>query len=198
MKRVTVYLLGLALLALAGCATVSTSSTQRPVHMVRAEGLTIGELLVMLNSGRTQADIVTDIKTKGLRSTPSAADLDVLSQNGAGKDVIDAVVAGGQQFPNSAATDPNVTTTTTYYGGPGWWPYVGFSYWSGYPYGYYYGPSFYRPAFYGSYGYYSRPYVSSFRGPSGVVTGVPGRIGGGAVFSSPYRSSPGRSVFRRR
>jgi hypothetical protein len=197
MKRLAVYLLGIALLALGGCTTVSTSSMQRPVHMVRAEGITIGDLLVMLNSGRSQSEIVTEIKTKGLRSTPSASDLDVLSQNGATKEVIDAVVAGGQQFPTTAATDPNVTTTTTYYGGPGWWPYVGFSYWSGYPYGYYYGPGFYRPSFYGSYGsYYSRPYVNSYRGPSGAVTVLP-RPGGG-VFSSPYRSAAPRAIFRRR
>ncbi len=176
MKRILmVMMLGFAALVSSGCTTVSTTSagTARPVQMVRAEGLTVGDLLVALNSNRPQAEIIAEIKLKGLRSTLNAADIDVLTQNGATKEMVDAVQVASQQFPTTVAEGPAVTTSSTYYGGYGWWPWAGFSYWSGYPYGYGYG--------YGGYGggYYSRGPV--YRPPVVIVPPVfrGGHSGGG-------------------
>ena len=169
MKRILLMaLMGFGALFASGCTTVSTTSAggARPVQMVRAEGLTVGDLLVSLNSSKPQADIIAEIKAKGLRSTLSAADIDVLTQNGASKEMVDALVIAGQQFPTTVATSPAVTTTSTYYGGYGWWPWAGFSYWSGYPYGYGYG------------GYYGGGYYSS-------VPAVQILAGAGSGASSP-------------
>ena len=174
MKRILVLALaGVAALLAGGCTTISTTSTggARPVQMVRAEGLTVGDLLVSLNSNKPQSEIIAEIKSKGLRSTLSAADIDVLTQNGASKEMVDALAVAGQQFPTTVATGPAVTTTSTYYSGYGWWPWAGFSYWSGYPYGYAYG------GHYGG-GYYSRGPV--YRGP----------VYGGPVFRGPAIVSP--------
>lgn len=190
MKRALVLIaLGFAALLGSGCTTVSTTSSgSRPVQMVRAEGLTIGDLLVMLNSSKPQADIITEIKAKGLRSTPSAADIDVLAQNGATKETIEAVNQAGQQFPTTVADGSAVTTTTTYPSGYGFWPWFGFSYWSGYPYGYGYGPSYghshghsyhYRPPVVVAPGPFFRPPIFSNPGHSHGYRGGGGSSGGG-------------------
>lgn len=191
MKRTAMLLVACVLLGLGGCATMSPA--ERQAQMVRADGLTVGDLWTSLKSGRSQAEIIGEVKAKGLRATPSSGDLEMLSQNGASAELLETITASGERIPVPVAG------SAPYYYGPGWWPYAGFSYWSGYPYGYAYGPGFYRPGIYGS--YYSRPYVNSYRGPSGGFHSVPGRVGGsvgGGGFSSPYRSSPPRSVFRRR
>jgi hypothetical protein len=191
MKRILmVVTLGIAALAGSGCTTVSTTSAygSRPVQMVRAEGLTVGDLLVSLNSNRPQAEIIADIKAKGLRSTFSAADIDVLTQNGATKEMVDALNVAGQQFPTTVATGPAVTTST-YYGGYGWWPWAGFSYWSGYPYGYGYGSGYYGGGYYG--GGYARGPI--YRPP--VVISPPvfrGGYSGGGGFRGIPRPGFGR------
>ncbi len=179
MKRILVFsMLGVTALLASGCTTISTTSAggARPVQMVRAEGLTVGDLLVALNSNKPQAEIIAEIKSKGLRSTLSTADIDVLTQNGATKEMVDALAIAGQQFPTTVASGPAVTTTSTYYGGYGWWPWAGFSYWSGYPYGHSYG------GYYGG-GYYSRGPV--YRAPPVIIAppvfrgGFGGHSGGG-------------------
>ena len=198
MKRIFLMaLMGLGALFASGSTTVSTTSAggARPVQMVRAEGLTVGDLLVSLNSSRPQAEIIAEIKTKGLRSTLSAADIDVLTQNGASKDMVDALIVAGQQFPTTVATSPAVTTTSTYYGGYGWWPWVGFSYWSGYPYGYGYG------GYYGG-GYYSRGPV--YRAPPVIIAppvfrgGYSGGNFGGHSGGGGFRGAIPRPGFGRR
>ncbi len=191
MKRILLMaLMGFGALFASGCTTVSTTSAggARPVQMVRAEGLTVGDLLVSLNSSKPQADIIAEIKAKGLRSTLSAADIDVLTQNGASKEMVDALVIAGQQFPTTVATSPAVTTTSTYYGGYGWWPWAGFSYWSGYPYGYGYG------GYYGG-GYYSRGPV--YRAPP-VIIAPPVFRGGhsGGHFGGNFGGHSGGGGFR--
>lgn len=184
MKRILLLLaLGVTSLFVSGCSTVTTTTTSRPVHMVRADGLTIGDLLVMINSGRNSDDIIAEVRAKGLRATPSAADLDVLQQAGASREVIEAVNVAGQQFPTAVATGPAVVSnSTTYYSGYGWWPWVGFSYWSGYPYGYAYGPGYYYR------GPVYRPPTAIIRPP---VYGAPSRGWGGSGFSSPAPSGSG-------
>ncbi len=87
-------LAAVALASLQGCATYYTvplrSTGTLPVQAVAQQvpGLSIGELLQMLQARRPQADIITDLRHRGLRVAPAPADYDVLTAAGASPELI--------------------------------------------------------------------------------------------------------------
>lgn len=135
------------MLALAGgaCTTyqVSAPAGVPPTAVAVPAGLSIGELMQMLQAGRLQADIAADLRVRGLRVAPAPADLDVLAAAGAGPDLLAAVRAapagqsaqvsqGGVAVPVPV---PVIRDTVTVWRDP--WPWGPFSlgfglgYWSG-------------------------------------------------------------------
>lgn len=176
-------------LAATGCTTVRTTTvTHRPVQTVRAEGLTLGDLLVMLGAKRPQAEIVAEVRTKGLRSTPSQSDLDVLAANGAEPELMGIVAQAAAQQP--VATEDAGSSMAVAHHDVYWWPSVGLGYYWGYPYGY------------SPYRYYHGPRAHSYsRGPllrpPSVIVRPPGvfrppSVTPGNPFRGPVIRPPGR------
>ncbi|HPU51559.1 MAG TPA: hypothetical protein PK359_08370 [Burkholderiaceae bacterium] len=177
-----------AIASLSGCATYYSvplrSSTGVPAQSVQqpAPGLSIGELLQMLQARRPQNDIIADVRARGLRVAPAPADLDVLSSAGAGPELLqslqaaaaytDPQIANGGVAQATVIHDPYPYYDTTY----PWVPFglgLGFGYFAGS--GGYWGYPAYR-------GYVApRPFIGggwSFRGHS-YSRGGHGYGGGG-------------------
>jgi len=130
-------------LAGGGCATyqVAAPTGVSPAAAPVPTGLSIGELMQMLQAGRPQADIAADLRVRGLRVAPAPADLDVLAAAGAAPELLAAVRAApaGQTAQVSqggvAVPVPVIRDTVTVWRDP--WPWGPFSlgfglgYWSG-------------------------------------------------------------------
>jgi hypothetical protein len=118
----------------AGCATTQRTTTQQAAQ---APALSIGDLAKMVTDKRPDAEIIQEIKFRGLRAPANASDLDLLVKQGTSKEVIDAVLLA--QTPQPTQT----TSTTTYSYG---YPYIpfGFGFYN-YSWGWRGGSHFYRP-----------------------------------------------------
>jgi hypothetical protein len=130
-------------LTTAGCTTlqVATPGTAPPAAAAVPAGLSIGELMQMLQAGRPQADIAADLRVRGLRVAPAPADLDVLAAAGAGPDLLAAVRGapaglaaqvsqGGVAIPPAVIRD----TVTVWRDPWPWGPFTlgfGLGYWAG-------------------------------------------------------------------
>jgi len=98
--------------------------------------LSIGEIVAELRAGRVQADLAADIRQRGLLAPARGADIDLLRQQGAGSELIDAVRDESEDMLRAAPVTPApVTVVPGYYGyypyyDPyyGWYPWVPFSF----------------------------------------------------------------------
>ena len=80
-------------------------------------GLSIGELLQMLQARRPQLDIAADLQARGLRVAPAPADFDVLAAAGASAELlqilgatpaqVEAYIANGGGAPTDTRADPS-------------------------------------------------------------------------------------------
>ena len=139
-----VLLAGLALTT-GGCATYQVTAPSgvpaAGAAVVVPAGLSIGELMQMLQAGRPQADIAADLRARGLRVAPAPADLDVLAAAGASPDLLATVrsAPAGQTAVVSqggvAVPVPVVRETVTVVRDPWpWGPFTlgfGLGYWTG-------------------------------------------------------------------
>lgn len=161
LRRIPIALAAGALIALQGCATYysvplrTQPATGQAVPL--APGLSVGELLQMLQAGRPQADIVADVRARGLRVPPAPADLDVLAAAGAGAELLQTLQsigapsgpvaqAGSVIGPESTTVYQDVYPLIPFSLGLGLGFYGGSGYW-GYPYYRGYAPV--RPYFWG-------------------------------------------------
>ena len=113
-----------ALLALATAGCVTTEGV-RYGEVTAVPGayaavpapLSIGEIVAELRAGRVQADLAADIRQRGLLAPARGADIDLLRQQGAGSELIDAVRDESEEMLRAApvAQDP-VTVVPGYYG----------------------------------------------------------------------------------
>lgn len=151
-----------------GCATYQVAQPAGLPQAVMAvpAGLSIGEIMQMLQAGRPQPDIAADLRARGLRVAPAPADLDVLAAAGAGPDLLATVRAApaGQAAMVSqggvAVPIPVVRETVTVVRDPWpWGPFTlgfGLGYWAGpRPYGW--GPAWVGPPYPRHPGWYHRP-----------------------------------------
>lgn len=148
----------LAALALAtgGCATYQVAPPPGVPQAVVAvpAGLSIGEIMQMLQAGRAQVDIAADLRVRGLRVAPAPADLDVLAAAGASPDLLATVRAApaGQAAVVSqggvTVPVPVVRETVTVVRDPWpWGPFTlgfGLGYWAG-PRPHWWGPAWVGP-----------------------------------------------------
>ncbi len=89
MFRRSLLTLALAAVAgLSGCATYYSVPLRTHPAQPAVPALSVGELLQMLQAGRPQADIIADVRGRGLRVPPAPADLDVLAAAGAGPELL--------------------------------------------------------------------------------------------------------------
>ena len=132
-----------ALLALATAGCVTTEGV-RYGEVTAVPGayaavpapLSIGEIVAELRAGRVQADLAADIRQRGLLAPARGADIDLLLQQGAGSELIDAVRDESEDMLRAAPVAPApVTVVPGYYGySPyydpyyGWYPWVPFSF----------------------------------------------------------------------
>jgi hypothetical protein len=98
-RRIALALVAAAALCLSGCATYYSTPVRTVVRQAPApvSGVSVGELLKMLQGGRPQADIIADLRARGLRVAPAPADLDVLAAAGAGPELLQALQTTGAQ-----------------------------------------------------------------------------------------------------
>ena len=98
--------------------------------------LSVGEIVAELRAGRVQADLAADIRQRGLLAPARGADIDLLLQQGASDELIDAVRDESEDMLRAAPVAPApVTVVPGYYGySPyydpyyGWYPWVPFSF----------------------------------------------------------------------
>jgi hypothetical protein len=155
-------------LAGGGCTTYQVASPvgAAPAITTVPAGLSIGELMRMLQTGRPQADIAADLRVRGLRVAPAPADLDVLAAAGAGPELLAAVrgAPAGQAAQVSqggvAVPVPVIRDTVTVWRDP--WPWgpfglgFGLGYWSG-PRHHGWGPGWIGPPHHRPPGWYHAP-----------------------------------------
>jgi len=125
----------LALVALATGAC-TTTDTVRYGEVTAVPGayapipapLSIGEIAADLRAGRVQADLAADIRERGLLAPATGADIDLLLQQGAGDEVVEAVRNESDEMlravPPVVVTPAPVTVVPGY----GWYPWVPFSF----------------------------------------------------------------------
>jgi hypothetical protein len=110
-------------------------------------GLSIGELLQMLQARRPQLDIAADLQARGLRVAPAPADFDVLAAAGASPELlqvlgatpaqVEAYIANGGVAPADTRADPTpmfVQPIPFYDAAYPWVPFsfgLGFGYYAG-------------------------------------------------------------------
>lgn len=137
-----------AVLVIAALASGCATQPVGPQSYVNEGGLGYDEVVAMIAANRPQAEIITQIRARGMRHAPGSADMEALRNGGASQEVLDAVIAvTWQPSPRAVETAPGVGYPPGYYGA---WP----GYYDPWP-GYYYGP----PVGFGYYGYYGRPWV---------------------------------------
>ncbi|MFT4100859.1 MAG: hypothetical protein QM674_07445 [Burkholderiaceae bacterium] len=132
--RLAALLVSAALLG--GCASLGPSG-------VRPGGLTLTEIVAMLDAKQPQADIAKAIKQRGLAAQASADDVQMLENKGAKNEVIDAVLIASWDDSN------DVRYARGY--GYGYPYYYGDPFWSPWPWGIGYGIGYYG---WGGAGYY--------------------------------------------
>ncbi len=147
-RSLTITLVALAAASLQGCATYYSvplrSAGPAPGQAMQqtAPGLSIGELLQMLQARRPQNDIIADVRARGLRVAPAPADYDVLSAAGASPELMqslqaaaayaDAQIANGGVAQATIIQEPYPVYDATY----PWVPFglgLGFGYFAGSP-----------------------------------------------------------------
>lgn len=128
----------------AGC--VSTQPVG-PQSYVNEGGLGYDEVVTMIAANKPQAEIIAQIRARGMRHAPGSADMEALRAGGASQEVLDAVIAVTWQ-PSSRVAEaaPGVGYAPGYYSA---WP----GYYGTWP-GYYHGPA----VGFGYYRYYGRPW----------------------------------------
>ncbi len=128
----------------AGC--VSTQPVG-PQSYVNEGGLGYDEVVTMIAANKPQAEIIAQIRARGMRHAPGSADMEALRAGGASQEVLDAVIAVTWQ-PSSRVAEaaPGVGYAPGYYSA---WP----GYYDTWP-GYYHGPA----VGFGYYRYYGRPW----------------------------------------
>lgn len=156
-RPLSLALATLAVAALQGCATYysvplrGTGPVPGQTVQQAAPGMSIGELLQMLQAHRPQNDIIADVRARGLRVAPAPADYDVLSAAGASPELMqslqaaaayaDAQIANGGVAQGTVIHEPYPLYDTTY----PWLPFglgLGFGYFAGS--GGYWGYPYYR------------------------------------------------------
>lgn len=125
--------LALVALAAGGCTTTETvrygevTAVPGPYAPIPAP-LSIGEIAAELRAGRVQADLAADIRERGLLAPATSADIDLLQQQGAGNEVVEAVRNESDEMlravPPVVVTPAPVTVVPGY----GWYPWVPFSF----------------------------------------------------------------------
>jgi len=132
----------LVALSTAGCATADEVRYGEVVALPTAydastysvrQGLSVGEIVAALRSGRSSHDLAEEIAGRGLLAPATSADLDLLLQAGATEELIDAVreasvlTGRGTVLPSpppvTAATSV-IVTPPPLYPGYGWYPYA--------------------------------------------------------------------------
>lgn len=140
MNRIAVRRIGATLVTLAaallagGCVSTQTVrygevSALPSAYASVGQPLGVGDIVAALRAGRPQADLAADIRQRGLLAPATAADFDLLLQNGAAREVVDAVQAASAAGPVTAAPPAVVSAPVTivpeYYG---WYPWVPFGF----------------------------------------------------------------------
>ena len=98
-RPIALALAALAAVSLQGCATYyvpmrgNAPAPGQAMSQQAVPGLSIGELLQMLQARRPQPDIIADLRARGLRVAPAPADYDVLSAAGAGPELLQSLHA---------------------------------------------------------------------------------------------------------
>lgn len=132
-RQATTAAATLALLAVGGCAV---SQGVRYGEVTAIPGayaplpapLSLGEIVAELRAGRLQADLVGEIRERGLLAPARGADIDLLLREGAGSELIDAVrdeseeMSKAPALPPEVVAAPPVTVVPGYY--YGWYPWV--------------------------------------------------------------------------
>lgn len=111
----------LAATAAAGCATTEPTPVWAPVPspaLAAAHALSVGDVARMVELQRPAADIVAEVRERGMRSAPNTADVELLLKSGASREVVDAVLAARVATPG-AMTIVQPRTTYVY---PWWGP----------------------------------------------------------------------------
>lgn len=122
----------MALTLLAGCATLPPPPPP----------LSYAEIITMLRSQRAQTEVIAEIRQRGVAASPTATDVDAITQAGGSQAVVDAVLIADWQ-PPATARAPDYGYP--YYDGYGpVWPWFGF--WGYRSYRYPHGPV-YRPGY---------------------------------------------------
>lgn len=158
-RPLALTLAALAAVSLQGCATyyvpvrANAPASGQAMQQQAVPGLSIGELLQMLQARRPQADIISDLRARGLRVAPAPADYDVLSAAGASPELMqslqsaaayaDAQIANGGVAQTTIIQEPYPIYDTAY-------PWVPFGLGLGFGY------------FAGSAGYWGHPYVRGY------------------------------------
>jgi len=177
--RLAAWIVSAALLG--GCASMGPSG-------VRPDGLTLPEIVAMLEAKQPQADIAKAIKQRGLAAQATPDDVQMLENKGAKSEVVDAVLIASWDDSNDMRYARGYGYPY-YYNDPFWspWPWgVGV----GYGWGAGWGPGYYRPGpWYGG-GYPGghwggRPSIAP---PPPIRPGMPRSPG----FNTPRPPSPRR------
>jgi hypothetical protein len=123
--------LGLVVIAITGCATTETTRSVTTIRVpapvdapaiaapvpaaVIGTGLSLGEVIGQIKTGKPQTEIIAAVRQQGLQSSVNAADIDLLLANGASRELIDAMLQAPRMVsgPVIAPAPSSATTTTT-------------------------------------------------------------------------------------